>query len=104
MRTNEVIRNLEITYPRKLADQINQVYKNHCQAWEYKVFDKGKVSGWVPPCPPNVKLNFDAAVGRNEACLAAETVQTDKIIYVWIDFLDCTNLLVAEAERCSSSY
>ena len=74
MRTNEVIKDLEITYPRKLVDQINQVYKNHCQAWEYKVFDKGKVSGWVPPCPPNVKLNFDVAVGRNEACLAAETV------------------------------
>ena len=80
------------------AIQIKQVVIQHYQAWDYKVFDKGKQIGWSPPFPPNVKVNFDAAIGSNGAFLAAVCGDhNSKIISIWTEYCDCFSPMIAEA-------
>jgi hypothetical protein len=61
---NEFLQSQKPIEPRKIADSIRQICFLHCNAWEYKVFDRGRTMCWSPPFPPNVKLNFDAAIGE----------------------------------------
>ena len=69
IRRIEAVRKLEPLDLREISDQINQVFQNHVQVWELKVFDKCKKFAWSPPNPPNVKAIFDANVGSDRAYL-----------------------------------
>ena len=53
---------------------------------------------WSPPFPPNVKLNFDAAIGEEGACIAVVCRDHKaKVLFVWTDLIDSTDPLLAEA-------
>ena len=98
-RRNEVLQNPEPLDPKKIADNIRQIYYSHCQAWEYKVFDRGKSLGWRPPNPPSIKINFDAAVGVERVGLAAVCKDhRARVLFIWITMHDLTDPLLAEAK------
>ena len=98
MNRNLANHNSNSLNPSLIAAQVNKVAASHCNAWDFKVFDRGKHSGWSPPTPPNVKVNFDAAVGPNESYLAAVCCDHNaKILGVWSDFCASSDPLIAEA-------
>ena len=87
-----------LTDPRQIADQIQKSYLDHCQAWDFKIFDRGRLLGWTPPSPPHIKLNFDAAIGEGVVGLAM--VCRDhmaKILFIWTDLIQLDDPLMAEA-------
>jgi hypothetical protein len=98
MKRNEVNRNQCSPDPLETAIQIKQVVIQHYQAWDYKVFDRGKQVGWSPPFPSNVKVNYDAAIGSNGAFLAAVCGDhNSKIISIWTEYCDCFSPMIAAA-------
>ena len=53
---------------------------------------------WSPPFPPNVKLNFDVAIGDEGTSLAVVCRDHKaKVLFVWTDLIDSTDHLLAEA-------
>ena len=53
---------------------------------------------WSPPFPPNVKLNFDVAIGDEGTSLAVVCRDHKaKVLFVWTDPIDSTDPLLAEA-------
>ena len=98
-RRNEVLQNPRPLYPKKIANNIRQIYYSHYQAWEYKVFDQGKSLGWRPPNPPSIKINFDAAVGVE--CVGLSVVCRDhraRVLFIWTVVHDLIDPLLAEAK------
>ena len=80
-----------------IAAQVSKVASSHCNAWDFKVFDRGRHSEWSPPIPPNVKINFDATVGPDRSYLT--TVCRDhsyKIIGMWSNFCASSDPLIAK--------
>jgi hypothetical protein len=98
-RRNEVLQNPEPLDPKKIANNIRQIYYSYCQAWEYKVVDRGKSLGWRPPNPPSIKINFDATVGVERVGLA--TVCRDyraRVLFIWTAVYDLIDPLLAKAK------
>ena len=84
---------------RLIAAQVSKVASSHCNAWDFKVFDRGRHSEWSPPTPPNVKINFDATVGPDRSYLT--TVCRDhsyKIIGMWSNFCASSDPLIAKGK------
>ncbi len=52
MNRNEANHKSEPLEPRIVATQVGRVAANHFQAWDFKVFDKGRSEGWSPSTPP----------------------------------------------------
>ena len=51
-----------------------------------------------PPTPPNVKINYDVAMGVGDSYVAAVCRNhKSEIVGVWSDFCDSTDPLIAEA-------
>ena len=51
-----------------------------------------------PPSPPCVKVNFDAAIGRNKASLAVVCHDhMENVLFVWTEIIISTDPLVAKA-------
>ena len=72
-KRNEVVHSVDpegLIDPRQIADQIQKSYLDHCQAWDFKIFDRGRLLGWAPFTPPHIKLNFDATIGEGVSGLA----------------------------------
>ena len=97
MNRNLANHNSDSLDPSLIAAQVSRVASSHCNAWDFKVFDRGKHNGWSPPTPPNVKINFDAVVGPDGSYLAAVCrVHNYKIIGMWSDFCASSDPLIAE--------
>ena len=65
----------------------------------FQGFDRGKQSGWSLLILPNVKINFDVAVGPDGFHLAAVWCDhNSKIIGVWSDFCASFDPFIAEAK------
>ncbi len=53
---------------------------------------------WCPPRPPIVKVNFDAAIGRDRACLAVvDSDHAARILFVRTEHVDFLVPFVAES-------
>uniref|UniRef100_A0A2N9HS98 Reverse transcriptase domain-containing protein n=1 Tax=Fagus sylvatica TaxID=28930 RepID=A0A2N9HS98_FAGSY len=99
MKRNEATRKPEKVEPAKLAAQIKLNYTNHFQAREFQAQTRFQFSGWDPPPPPSVKINFDAALLNGKASVAAVCRNhCGTILFIWADQVVCSNPLIAEAQ------
>ena len=97
MKRNEVVKNNVEVDLRVLANQIHCVYENYCQGLEAKDIIERRLGSWTPP-PLCVKVNFDAAIGRNKASLTV--VCRDhmaNLLFVWIEIITSADPLIAKA-------
>jgi hypothetical protein len=63
------------------------------------VFDRGRSLCWSPPTLPNVKVNFDVAVGDSGAELAAVCRDHKaNVLFIWTELIDSNDPLLAKAK------
>ena len=52
--------------PVNLARQVYKSFEEHKQAWKMQCKNSSKDKTWILPPPSWIKLNFDAAIGKEK--------------------------------------